>query len=387
MTALALVRDLDPAPPLADVLAAIAGEAARHDREASFPFENFDLLHAEQLLGLTARVGDGGRDAGLRESADLVGAVGHACSSTALVLAMQLTHLKASTRGASWPDHLRASVGRSATRYGALINALRVEPALGTPARGGLPATTARHTASGWSITGRKIYSTGAPGLSWMLVWARTDEAEPRVGFFLVPASAAGVSIVESWDHLGLRATGSHDVLLQDVVVPLDHAVDVRAPAEWKVPDPVQAAWNAVLIGALYTGVARAARDWLVAFLRDRAPANLGAPLATLPRMQEAVGAIEALLATNARLLESLADGHDRGAPAPVAECGLIKTVVAENAIAAVEQAVKLTGNHGLSRGNPLERHLRDVLCSRIHTPQSDAAYLAAGRAALLQET
>ena len=44
-----------------------------------------------------------------------------------------------------------------------------------------------------------------------------------------------------------------------------------------------------------------------------------------------------------------------------------------------------LTGNHGLSRANPLERHLRDVLCARIHTPQADAAHVAAGRAALGQ--
>jgi alkylation response protein AidB-like acyl-CoA dehydrogenase len=56
---------------------------------------------------------------------------------------------------------------------------------------------------------------------------------------------------------------------------------------------------------------------------------------------------------------------------------------VAENAITAVQQAVALSSNHGLSRTNPLERHLRDVLCARIHTPQADAAHIAAGRAAL----
>jgi len=48
-----------------------------------------------------------------------------------------------------------------------------------------------------------------------------------------------------------------------------------------------------------------------------------------------------------------------------------------------VEQALSLTGNHGLSHANPLERHWRDVLCARVHTPQADAVYLAAGRAAL----
>jgi alkylation response protein AidB-like acyl-CoA dehydrogenase len=48
-----------------------------------------------------------------------------------------------------------------------------------------------------------------------------------------------------------------------------------------------------------------------------------------------------------------------------------------------VQLAAELAGNHGLSRRNPLERHLRDVLCARIHTPQPDAAWIAAGRLAL----
>jgi alkylation response protein AidB-like acyl-CoA dehydrogenase len=371
--------------PYADVLADIAANAEQHDRDASFPFENFERLHAEGLLALTVRAQDGGADAGLVQAADLVGRVGEACPSTALVLSMQLIHNKAVARNAVWPEHLKTRIGRAAACGGALINALRVEPALGTPARGGLPATTARRTATGWSITGRKIYSTGAPALTYMLVWARTDETNPRIGMFLVPARAAGIQIVETWDHLGLRASGSHDVLLNDVEVEEDHAVDIRAPSAWGRRDPLQAAWNAATIGALYTGVARAARNWLVRFLNDRAPANLGAPLATLPRMQEAVGGIEALLATNARLIRAIAAEHDAGLEISGEEAGLIKTVVAENAIQAVEAALKLTGNHGLARRNPLERHLRDVLCSRIHTPQQDAAYVAAGRAALGQ--
>ena len=368
------------------LLADIASNAARHDLDASFPFENFERLHEEGLLGLTARAEDGGGDAGLREVAALVGEVGQACSSTALVLAMQLTHVRAAMRSRAWPEYLKARLGRSAAGRGALVNVLRVEPALGTPARGGLPETVARRIAEGWSVTGRKIYSTGAPALTWMLVWARTDEPGPQTGLFLIPADASGVHIVQTWDQLGLRASGSHDVLLHEVVVPRDHAVDIRPPNAWARPDADQAAWNAVTVGALYTGVARAARNWLVGFLRDRAPSNLGAPLATLPRMQEVVGAIDGLLAVNARLIESLAIEHDRGHMAEITQYGLIKTVVAENAIAAVEQAMKLTGNHGLARANPLERHLRDVLCARIHTPQSDAAHLAAGRAALLQE-
>ena len=354
------------------------------DRDARFPRESLDVLHTEGLLALTARRQDGGEDAGLVRVTELVRHAGRGCASTALVFAMQMVHLRAASQ-AQWPEYLRVQVGRSAGRFGALINALRVEPALGTPARGGLPETIARRTDAGWAITGRKIYSTGAPGLTWMLVFARTDEDTPRMGLFLVPASSPGLRIEETWDQMGLRGSGSHDVVLDAVAVPADHAVDLRPPAEWSRPDPVSAAWNSLVIAALYTGVAEAARDWVAQFLRTRTPANLGASLATLPRMQEAMGRIEARLLTNRMIVAAAAGAVDADRPPPPSETGLVKTVAAENAIAAVEEAVQLAGNHGLSRTNPLERHLRDVLCARIHTPQPDAAHLAAGRAALGQ--
>jgi len=360
-----------------------AAVAALHDRDASFPFDNFKRLREAGLLNLTAPLADGGEDAGLGRVVSLVGTIAQGCPSTALVLAMQLIHLKSATHNPLWPEHLRRLVGRGAGRDGALINALRVEPNLGSPARGGLPDTVARRTAEGWSITGRKLYSTGSPALAWMLVWARTDEPAPRTGMWLVPAGSDGIEIVETWDQLGLRASGSHDVVFHAVTVPADHAVDIRLPADWGQRDPQQVAWSTLTVAALYSGVAHAARDWLIQFLRDRVPSNLGASLATLPRMQEAVGEIDALLMANRRLIGGAAADHDAGRELSGEECNLIKTLAAENAIQAVQKAVQLTGNHGLSRANPLERHLRDVLCARIHTPQADMAYLAAGRAAL----
>ena len=369
--------------PDAALAAAFAAHAAAHDRDGSFPHENFRTLAQHRLLNLTAAREDGGGGEGLARAVALVGAVAQGCPSTALVLAMQLIYVRLSAQNTNWVPAMRSLVGRSAGE-GGLINALRVEPGLGSPSRGGLPETVARRVAGGWSLTGRKIYSTGAPGLTWMLVFARTDEAAPRVGFFLLPAGTAGISIEESWDQMGLRASGSHDVVLSDVVVPAVHAVDVRLPEAWR-PDPMQVAWTTLTIAALYTGVATAARDWLVGFLRERVPSNLGAPLASLPRVQEAVGGIEALLLTNRRLVADAAAEHDRSGGPGADTCNLIKTVAAENAIRAVEEALKLTGNHGLSRANPLERHLRDVLCARIHTPQADAALVAAGRAALGQ--
>ncbi|MGI3903375.1 MAG: acyl-CoA dehydrogenase family protein [Janthinobacterium lividum] len=361
---------------------AFSATAAHHDATGAFPHENFKRLHEARLLALTAPIDHGGRGGGLLDATTVVGAIAEGEPSTALVLAMQYINL-ASLPGDRWPAHLSRRVLKEAAHEGALINALRVEPDLGTPLRGGLPATTARRKAEGWSITGRKIYSTGIPGLTWGIVWARTDEEAPRVGQFLVPVHAPGLRIEETWDPLGMRATASHDVVFEDVRIPLDYAVDLRHPEDWAVRDVGQAAWQAVLLGALYDGVARAARNWLVGFLHERKPSNLGAALATVPRLQEALGAIEERLAVNARLLRSTARDVDAGEIPPGVESNLLKVAVTENAIAAVEGALAMTGNHGVSRSHPLERHLRDVLCGRIHSPQPDTARVAAGRAAL----
>src|SRR3977135_4310471 len=80
--------------------------------------------------------------------------------------------------------------------------------------------------------------------------------------------------------HLGLRASGSHDVVFDDVLFPLDHEIDVRKPDEWLTPDFTQATVHAIFVAAIYDGVARAARDWLIEFLKSRVPSNLGTSLA-----------------------------------------------------------------------------------------------------------
>ncbi|MEC4589930.1 MULTISPECIES: acyl-CoA dehydrogenase family protein [Nitrospirillum] len=366
---------------LAELTAEFAAGAAAHDRDGSFPFENFSSLHAKGLLGLTVGPAWGGAGADLATTLKVVRAVAKGDPATALVLVMQyLFHASVDQRGVS--DALYGRVARDAVENGALINALRVEPDLGTLARGGLPATVARRTADGWSISGHKLYSTGIPALTWLVVWARTDEAEPRVGGFLVHRDSPGIQVVETWDHLGLRASGSHDVILTDVPTPLDHALDLRKPGELSPRDAVFGAWAAVLTAGIYDAVAEAARDWLIDFARRRVPSNLGAALSTLPRFQEAVGTINGLLLSNRALLAAATRGETT-----TAEAGLVKHLVTENAIQAVETAVRLTGNPGITRHNPLERHYRDVLCGRIHTPQADVVLVGAGRAAFAAAT
>ncbi|MCJ2068901.1 acyl-CoA/acyl-ACP dehydrogenase [Methylobacterium sp. J-030] len=376
------------AVPPPDIVGSLAGRiaegAARHDRAGTFPHDSIAALREAGLLALTVPRRLGGGGAGLARAAEIVRTLGSGDPATALVLAMQYTqHSLIHRSDAPWPRDLADRVGLAAVARGALINALRVEPELGTPSRGGLPATLARRDGEGWRVTGRKIYATGAPGLAYGLVFVRTDEAVPRTGNVLVPFDAPGLRIVETWDHLGLRASGSHDVILDDVPIPGDHAVDLRSLEGWKRPDPWQQAWSCALIAALYDGVARAAQGWFIDFLRARRPGGLGAPLASLPRFHDAVGENERLLHVNARLVAGLAADVDGGRPPPPRESGFVKLTVTENAIAVVQGAAELCGNAALSRTNSLERHLRDVLCARIHWPQADAVRAAAGKIAL----
>lgn len=362
------------------------GETAeQYDRSAVFPRANFDLLAREGLIGLTVPQSLGGKGASLSEAIRVLGAVAKGEPSTALILFMTYHYHATPARARNWPNHIYERLARDAVAGRGLIGGLRVEPELGTPVRGGLPATIARRTADGWALTGTKIYSTGSTGLDWFSVWAKTDEDEPRVGNFLVRADSPGIDIEPAWDHLGMRATVSHAVHFSDTPTPGDHAVDIRRPEQWAAGagDPSLAIWNALSISTIYDGVARAARDWLRAYLNDRVPTNLGAALATLPRVQEKFGEIETLLQVNRTLIRDAASRHDAGDPPSAVEVNNIKYLTTANAIRAVEIGLELTGNPGISRKNPLERHYRDILCSRIHSPQTDTILIAAGRAAL----
>jgi alkylation response protein AidB-like acyl-CoA dehydrogenase len=375
----------------------IAPRADGHDRAGSYPADGIAALWRADLGNLTLSAERGGSGLSLLDTSRVVRDIGGADASVALIWVMHLAHLRlVEDPGFGLADDARDAIIRSSLRGPALINALRVEPELGTPARGGVPATIATPISRGgavseWRLNGHKIYCTGSHGLRWLLVWASVtseDAAEVRVGPFVVDSQTSGIEIHETWDHLGMRASSSHDMLLSDVTVPGEwtgvlEAVGTASPSG---RDPVAVAVLNLLLSSLYLGVAEAARDRLVAYLHERIPTNLGSPLASLPRFQAAVGEIETSLVASRRLLDGLAQDLDAGeeqARRSSADAGPIKTVVSRSVIAAAEQAVALIGNPGLSRHLPLQRHLRDAMCSRIHTPQDDAVFADVGRRTL----
>lgn len=379
----------------------LAARAAHHDRTATFPVEDFDDLWRAGLTLLSVPAEAGGVGASLYASAAALRIISGADAATGFILKWHLTRFFDAEQ--RWPEHLREELLDAILSGPTLIAGVRNEAGRGSPARGGLPATTATRTtladgSPGWRLNGHKTYGSGAAVSRWIAVWAATDPADGpvHVGSFIIPARTPGLTVVEgSWDHVGMRATGSHDILLEDVLIPQANTSGLYAfagadPMQARRSDPKAIDWGSILESALYAGVAEAARDWLAPYLNHRAPASLGAPLATLERFQIAVGQIELLVYTNRQLIDGAARRIDLQArdlpveePVTAVEAGLIKTAVVENASKAVDVALSLVGNPGLSYHHPLQRFHRDALCGRVHEPQADVLLRAAGRVAL----
>ena len=382
----ATVPDLQVPDLSDDALAAVTAEvgatAGEYDRTGGIPVAGLAAAHRAGLL--TAAVGRqfGGPGVGLLDTARILIALGEGDPSVALLAANNLNVHRSQATAEHWPAAYYADLLRRSAEGPALVNAVRAEPELGAPARGGLPATVARRTADGWSLTGRKAYATGGRALAYHVVWAVADEPDgdpdtPRVGHLIVPADAPGISWLDTWDHLGLRASNTHDVVYDEVPLPLDAFVEIpRVDGVYR--DPAATAGLASFgHPALYIGVARAARAAFVRYARERVPTALGRPIATTERIQTVAGEIDAQIAQAETLLYGALLRGDEG---HLPQLSLLKVQIARSVIAAVQTAVGALGNPALSRHQPFERHLRDVLCVRVHPPQEDAALPAAGR-------
>ncbi|NHO19899.1 acyl-CoA dehydrogenase [Acetobacter oeni] len=362
-----------------------AARAARHDRTGIFAPETVRELADAGFLRVPVRLQAGGYGASLSVAQNIVGLLAQSDPVAALLLVNHyMVHASIAARD-NWPEPLARRLEEQAVSRPGLINALLAEPDLGSASQGGSPGTVATATGDGWRLNGRKAYVTGIPGLSELVVRARTDEPEPRVGLFVVSAGADGVTTVPNWDHIGMRASASHEVILRDVIVPYEDTTTLFHGDAKAASGSVLMHWNCGLLGALYDGVVRSALAWTIDFLRTRIPSNLGKPLATLPFMQDAAGRVSLTLATNNLLLRAYASDVLTGNAVTISsDAAVIKTEVVDKAADLTMQLLAIAGNAGLSARNTLERCHRDALCGRIHAPHAELVRRRAGQTVLL---
>lgn len=358
-----------------------AETAPAHDRDGSFPFEHFAALREAGFLRLTVPERYGGDEISLYEMVQVLERLATGDGSTALGLGWhigQVLHLRESRL---WEEELFGELCRDIVEKGVMINSLASEPVTGSPSRGGKPSTKAEPAEGGWKLTGRKTYSTLSPILERMIVKAWNVEREAVDEFLVRPGD--GVTIVPTWNTLGMRGTGSHDVVFDGVFVPERGRL---LPSEAKVDDA--GGWM-LHIPAVYTGIAMAARDYALRFAASYRPNSISGAIAELPHIRHAMGELEAELRTARQLLYAAAERWD-SRPAERAglraQLGLAKYAATNAAIRVVDRAMRIVGGASLSKDAPLERYYRDVRAG-LHNPPMDDVVLELLAAEALGET
>jgi alkylation response protein AidB-like acyl-CoA dehydrogenase len=348
-----------------------AQRAGELDETDTFVAENYDALKAAGLVeaGVPKELGGGGHD--VDSLAAMLRELAHHCSSTALAFSMH-TH-QVAIPAWRWV-HQKAPVEPLLKRVAAERIILLTSGGSDWIAGSG----KAEKVEGGFRITARKVFSSGAPAGNLLMtsaVWDGDGDG-PQVLHFGVPMNSPNVKIIPVWKTLGMRATGSHDVLIDGHVIP-DAAIGVRRKAaEWHMVFQVTVMIAIPLIYSVYVGVAESARDIALELARKRRPD---------PHTTKLVGCMDTeLRATQMAHASMLAAARaNKPGPETTNEVMIGRTLVARHAIAAVELAMETAGGAGFYRAAGLERRFRDIQGARYHPMQGGTQATFAGTLAL----
>ena len=364
-------RATEIATELGPIFAERANTAADEDKYVA---DNIALLKSAGLVeaGVPRELGGGGAD--VDELAAMLRTLAYHCGSTGLAFSMH-TH-QVAIPAWRW-KHQKAVMAAVEP----LLKRIASERILlmssgGSDWLGG--SGKAEKVEGGYRITARKVFSSGAPTGDILMTGAvlETDGEPPMVLHFGIPMSSPHVKVLDNWRTLGMRGTGSHDVMIEGHVVP-DAAVSVRRKAgEWHPIFHIIATIAFPLIYAVYLGVAESARDIAIGLAKRKTPNRHAIDLA---------GRMDTEL-TAARLAhESMMAAIRRNAPSAdtINDVMIGRQLVARHAIAAVEHAMELAGGAGFYRAAGLERRFRDIQAARYHPLQSGPQAEYAGAMAL----
>ncbi|MEU5844984.1 acyl-CoA dehydrogenase family protein [Saccharopolyspora shandongensis] len=380
---------VEPSSPAAaheavrDLVPRIAARAGHYDAEGAFPREDFADLRARRLLGLMVPVELGGFGASFADYAAVATELAGGAGSTALIFNM---HASVTGALAHTPEELLRQLGApescfaardrllSAAADGALYSVAMSER--GTGSR--LSRTTAefRRRDGGYRITGSKAFVSGAGHADAYLVTAKdADAAEPKVSYFLVPAGE-GIRVEPTWDSLGMRATGSHDVHFE-VSVGADALLGGIEGITLLVAQ-VMPQWLVASYAAVYVGVARSALREGGEHLRERGLHTLPTVRSRMGRADAAVAAADAVVREASRRV-----AQRPGEPETNRWVWRAKLIAGDTAAAVASSVLEAAGASATRRGHPLERIYRDARCGALQPATSDVCADWLGVAAL----
>lgn len=370
--------DTDAAPPgnavdIANTLTpTLAARAADFDANDTFVAVNYKLLKDAGLVevGVPRELGGGGAE--IAELAEMLRVMAHACSSTALAFSMH-TH-QVAIPAWRWRHQKVAAVEPLLKRV--VAEKLILLSSGGSDWIGG--SGVAEKVEGGYRISARKVFTSGANAGDLLMTGAICpgDDGSENVIHFGASMKADGVKVVDTWKALGMRGTGSNDVVLEDYFVPDAGVAFSRKAGEWHPVFQIIATTAFPLIFAVYLGVAESARDIAIHLAKKKRPNENSFNLAG--RMDTSLRAAQLAHQWMVRTAE-------RNAPSAesVNEVMIGRSLVAEHAIKTVELALELAGGSGFYRSNGLEQRFRDVQGARFHPLQQGPQARYAGAMAL----
>jgi alkylation response protein AidB-like acyl-CoA dehydrogenase len=352
--------------------------AEKYDREASFPFENYDDLRAAGLTALCIPEAHRGMGADFATYCLVSAELGRHCGATALTFNMHVcstlwTGVLADTLDMSAAERERHERHRT-EHYRRIVveGAIYAQPFSegGAAAAGRAPfGTVAKRVEGGYRLTGKKIFASlsGAADYYGVLCTEEKATLSQRDTLYLaVPATADGASIAGDWDPLGMRGTVSRTLLLEDVFVP--ESAELMPPGVY-----YQAAqrWPHMFLtlAPTYMGIAEAAYDFTVSYLRGEVP---GVPVKRrmYPTKQIAVAQMFVTLQQTRALFEQ-AIGEARIDPAKEERLRAYAAqyTIMENANELCRLAIRTCGGQAMLKSLPLERLYRDSRCGSLMLP------------------
>ena len=356
-----------------------APRAAQCDRDATFPFENYDDLRAAGLLGVCVPAAYGGKGADYATYALLAAEMGRHCGATTLTFNMHVCSTLWSGPLADdldmTPEQRAQHEANRRVHFARIVDggALYAQPfSEGSAAAAGKApfGTTAQKVDGGWLVNGRKIFASLAGAADYYGVLCTEDKPEASVRdtlYIAVPGNAPGFSIVGDWDPLGMRGTVSRTLLMQDLFVPDDaqlmpRGVYYQAAARWP--------HMFFTLAPTYMGIAQAAYDFTVSYLRGEVPGTPPVKRRMYPTKQIAVAEMHIKLEqTRALFLRALADARvDPGKEARLRVYAAQYTVM-ENANDLCRLAIRTCGGQAMLKSLPLERLYRDSRCGALMLP------------------
>jgi len=357
-----------------ELAAEFATRSSEHDRDASHPTENYDRLRQEGFLELTVAKEWGGGGASFLDHTIAYEALGQGCPSTALSFNMHASVVMPVLQSAEVPAEAKQLVADLVVRQRQLIGGNFSEPGT-TSLIGERPLSArARVVQGGYSITGRKMFASMLEAADHVMVMAYPDDAtHPSAGMLLlVPHDAPGRSVNANWDVLGMRATRSDSLILEDCRVP-DSAVLYRSDDTRRFRNEyLNWFWGSYT--AVYLGVGVAAFNELRTAMHARQPQGYGQPLAYHPDVRRHIAELSADLDAARLITYRSAWLSDTQGPTAETTAALYraKYMVGEAVSRITRVALTLGGAHGIFKGSRLEQLFRDGALAPIQPPSAD---------------